>query len=242
VTTLTNQVALVTGAGSGIGKAIALALAAQGAEVWLVGRTLRKLEMVAESASGSTAGVHCAQADLTRDVDVVELAARLRQDGGRVDVLVHCAGYIALGRLDAAAIEDLDRHYRINVRAPYLLTQALLPMIRPHRGQIVFVNSSAGLVAGANVGQYAATKFALRAIAESLRQEVNADGIRVLSVYPGRTASPMQAAVHAAEGKAYTPDRLMQPEDVASVVVDALKLPRSAEVTDIHVRPLVKLQ
>lgn len=240
MTTLTDQVALVTGSGSGIGKAIALALATQGATLWLVGRTLEKLEAVAETARTTASSAHSIQADLTREEDILKVAARLQHDVGRVDLLIHCAGYIAPGRLEAAPIADLDRHYRINVRAPYLLTQVLVPMLRSCRGQIVFVNSSAGVTAGANLSQYAATKHALRAIADSLRQEVNAAGIRVLSVYPGRTASPMQAAIHAIEGKAYHPERLMQANDVASVVVNSLSLPRSAEVTDIHVRPLLK--
>ncbi len=77
-------------------------------------------------------------------------------------------------------------------------------------------------------------------MADSLREEVNAEGVRVLSVYLGRTASPMQAAVHEMEDKTYQPERLMQPEDVAEVVINALSLPRSAEVTDIHIRPMVK--
>jgi NADP-dependent 3-hydroxy acid dehydrogenase YdfG len=240
VTNSTNQVALLTGAGSGIGKAIALALAAQGATLWLVGRVREKLEAVAETARRTASDVRCIQIDLARDADVVDMAERLRHEIGYVDLLVHCAGEIKLGPLESAAIADLDLQYRINVRAPYLVTQLLLPMLRSRRGQIVFVNSSAGQVAGANASQYAATKHGLRAIADSLRQEINVDGIRVLSVYPGRTASPMQAAVHAMEGKEYHPDQLMQPEDVAAMIVSALSLPRSAEVTDIHIRPLRK--
>lgn len=240
MTIFTNQIALLTGAGSGIGRAIALDLAAQGATVWLLGRVREKLEAVAEAARRTTSDVRCIQIDMVCDQDIIDLVARVRQEIGYVDILVHCAGEIRLGPLELAVIADLDHQYRINVRAPYLLTQLLLPMLRSRRGQIVFMNSSAGQVAGANASQYAATKHALRAIADSLRQEVNADGIRVLSVYPGRTASPMQAAVHAAEGKPYHPDHLMQPEDVAALVVAALRLPRSAEVTDLHVRPLRK--
>jgi len=237
-----NQVVLLTGAGSGIGKAIAAVLAAPDTELWLVGRVREKLESVAEIVRKTAADVCCIPADLACDGDVASLGERLRQDVGYVDLLIHCAGEIVLGPLESAAIADLDRQYRINVRAPYLLTQTLLPMLRSRRGQIVFINSSSGQLAGANVSQYAATKHALRAIADSLRQEVNADGIRVLSVYPGRTASPMQAAVHAMAGKNYRPDQLMQPEDVAAVVANALGLPRSAEVTDIHVRPFLKTQ
>ena len=238
--TFKDQVAVVTGASSGIGRAIARGLAIERAQVCLVGRTLSTLEAVAESARAINSLVRCYQADLTVDDDIQSLSAGLRQHFGYVDLLVHSAGAISLGRIESATLEEFDRQFRINVRAPYALTQALLPMLRPRQGQIVFINSSAGLHAAANLSQYAATKHALKAIADSLRAEVNAEGLRVLSVYPGRTASPMQAAVHKMEGRAYHPERLMQPADVAAVVLNALSLPRSAEVTDIHLRPLMK--
>jgi NADP-dependent 3-hydroxy acid dehydrogenase YdfG len=123
---------------------------------------------------------------------------------------------------------------------PYILTQGLLPLVRERMGQIVFLNSTAGLTSRANVGQYAATKHALKALADGLREEVNRDRIRVLSVYPGRTATQMQQQLHAVEGRLYHPDRLLQPGDVASVVVNALCLPRTAEVTDINIRSMIK--
>jgi NADP-dependent 3-hydroxy acid dehydrogenase YdfG len=116
----------------------------------------------------------------------------------------------------------------------------MLPMMKPHDGQIVFINSSVGLKAKAGVSQYAATKHALRAIADSLREEVNVNGIRVLSVFPGRTDTPMQKTVQRMEERSYQPERFMQPEDVAAVVINALVLPRSAEVTDIHIRSMHK--
>ena len=113
-------------------------------------------------------------------------------------------------------------------------------MLKSRRGQIVFINSSLGLASKAEAGQYAAAKHALKALADSLRDEVNADAVRVLSVFPGRTATPMQAALYAKEGKAYHPEVLLQPEDVAAVVINALTLPRTAEVTEIRIRPLKK--
>jgi NADP-dependent 3-hydroxy acid dehydrogenase YdfG len=113
-------------------------------------------------------------------------------------------------------------------------------MLKASRGQIVFINSSAVLTPKPNAGQYAATKHALKAVADSLRAEVNDDGLRVLSVYPGRTASPMQVLVHQFEGRECYPERLLQPEDVATAVINALSLPRTAEVTDLHIRPLLK--
>ncbi len=238
--TFTDQVAVVTGASSGIGKAIALELAEKDATLCLLGRKLETLTAIANSVPTSFPRSVCFQLDLTLDEDIHQLKARLEQDFGHVDLLVHSAGVISLGQLATAPVEDFDWQYRTNVRAPYALTQALLPLLIPRQGQIVFINSSAGLGAKAGVGQYAASKHALKAIADSLRAEVNALGLRVLSVFPGRTASPMQAAVHALEGKAYHPESLLQPQDVAAVVLNALSLPRSAEVTDISIRPLVK--
>ncbi len=240
MTSLTDQIAIVTGASSGIGKAIVLALAELGATVCLIGRNSEALNAAADSARTTAPRVVCYQADLTLDEDVRQLVAHIIQDFGYVDILIHGAGYISMGRIETASLKDFDMHFRTNVWGPYALTQALLPMLKLRKGQVVFINSSAGLNARANVGQYAASKHALKAIADSLREEVNGDGVRVLSVYPGRTATPMQEAIHQAEGKSYHPDRLMQPEDVASAVVNALNLPRTAELTDLYIRPFMK--
>ncbi|KJH69964.1 SDR family oxidoreductase [Aliterella atlantica] len=239
MTTLTNKTAIVTGASSGIGRAIALNLAQEGAVLCLVGRNLAALEDTRAIASQSAPQVTTYAADLSNDNDLRQLTEYV-QALGQVDVLVHSAGVFKMGKLADSAIADFDLQYQINVRAPYLLTQALLPMLLASHGQIVFINSSAGLNAKANVGQYAASKFALKAIADSLREEVNAAGVRVLSVFPGRTASPMQAAIYQMEGKTYHPDVLLQPEDVARTVVTALSLPPTAEVTDINIRPSKK--
>jgi NADP-dependent 3-hydroxy acid dehydrogenase YdfG len=234
----TNQIAVVTGASSGVGRAIALALAAQGATVCLVGRKLEALQSVSGSAGSSRFLTY--QADLTNDEEIHRLAERLQRDVGFIDLLVHSAGVIVLGPIEEAPVEDFDRQYRTNVRGPYVLTQALLPMFRGSRGEVVFVNSSIGLNARAGTGQYAATKLALKAIADSLRAEVNAGGRRVLSVFLGRTATPMQQNIHDREGREYHPELLLQPEDVAAVVLNAVSLPRTAEVTDINIRPMIK--
>lgn len=236
---LLGRTCVVTGASSGIGRAIALALAAAGASVWVVGRRREELDATASRADGS-GHVVAYDADLTDHRDLDALAETLLAGEGGVDVLVHSAGTISLGDVETAPVSELDRQYAVNVRVPYLLTQALLPTLRDKRGQIVFVNSTAGLTARAGVSQYAATKHALKALADSLREEVNRDGVRVISVYPGRTATPLQADVHATENKPYLPERLMQPADVADVVLSALTVARSTEVTDLMVRPMMR--
>lgn len=241
MTDLTNQVAVVTGASGGIGRAVALGLANDGATVFLVGRDGAALASVAERARAAGARAVILEGDLTSDDTISELAARLQRECGRADILVHCAGIISQGAVESAPVEDFDRQFRINARAPYLLTQVLLPMLKETQGQVVFVNSTVGLNARANVGQYAATKHALRALADSLRDEVNAEGLRVLSVFLGRTDSPMQAAIQEVEGRAYTPGKLVQPDDVAAAILCALRMPRSAEVAEITIRPMRKL-
>ena len=236
-----DQVALITGASSGVGKAIALELAQRGISLALVGRDRETLEKVAEAAAGESTMIRCYQADLTNDVELIAFAESLSHDFPRVDMVVHSAGLFAMGKLETAPLADFDRQFNCNVRAPYALTQRLLPTLIQSAGQIVFINSTAGLNAGAGVSQYAATKHALKAVADSLRQEVNPSGVRVLSVFLGRTATPMQEAICKKEGRPYDPACFIQPEDVARTVVHTLGLPRNAEIIDLTIRPMKPL-
>jgi NADP-dependent 3-hydroxy acid dehydrogenase YdfG len=237
---LKGQFAVVTGASSGIGRAIALGLAEQGAEVSLVARRREALQAVAQQARGNGARAHVCCADVTHDDDVRALAQSIDNQFEKLDILVLCGGAIVHGSLEHASLADFDLQYNSNVRAHYALTQFMLPLLRRAHGQIVFINSSAGLRSPASAGQFSATQHALRSIADCLRDEVNADGIRVLNVYPGRTATPRIAALFEKEGRPYQPELLMQPEDVALMVTQALILPRTAEVTDISMRPMRK--
>lgn len=223
-----DQVALITGASGGIGSAIARALAEEGVRLFLVGRNLEKLT-----------GGEAFQADLTDDAQLRATAAKVREVFGGVDILVHSIGLFRAGPIATSPVEDLDAQYRVNLRVPYLLTQELLPSLIERQGQVVFVNSGAGShPARGSWGAYSATKHGLRALADSLRDEVNKKGVRVLTVFPGRTATPMQEEVHRFEGRTYDPSRFLQPEDVAAAVLQALRLPRTAELTDLHIRPM----
>jgi NAD(P)-dependent dehydrogenase (short-subunit alcohol dehydrogenase family) len=211
-----GKVAIVTGASKGIGQAIATRLAQSGSRVCLVGRRREALEAAA-SAAPRAQSFEC---DLGREVAVRVLANRLFEQVGRVDMLIHCASAYARGTLREAGVEQLDYLYSVNVRGPYLLTQLLLPLVTATRGQIVFMNSPLGLEAAAGVGQYAATKHALKAIADSLRRELSPEGVRVLTVFPDRTAT----------------------SDIASVIVHALAIPRTADVTNVNLRPFMDVQ
>lgn len=235
---LAGQWALVTGAGGGIGSAIAEALAAKGACVGLLGRRRGPLEAVADRIGrGATEVV---LADLTVDAATkAALRAFLRRTG-RLDVLVHSAGAYVAAPLEQARVANFDRLWTTNVRAPFLVTQHLVPALRATGGQIVFVSSSAALRASPGIGQYSATHHALRGLADAFRSELNTDGVRVLTVYPGRTATGLQARIHRDEGREYAPERLLQPSAIAHTVVEALTLPRSAELTDVQIRSMLK--
>jgi NADP-dependent 3-hydroxy acid dehydrogenase YdfG len=237
-----KKVALVTGAGSGIGRAMATRLATEGAHVHLVGRTKGKLEATAAEFPEGAPASGIWPVDLSIDANLEELRTGLTAQlpDPHLDVLVLAAGELARGAIAEMPVATFDRLWASNVRSVYVLLQKLLPLVTACQGQIVFVNSSAGLGAGANGGQYAATKHALKALADALRAEVNAQGVRVLSIYPGRTATPRMERLYADGGQTYRPEVLLQAADVAATVADALSLPRTAEVTDLSIRPLAK--
>jgi NADP-dependent 3-hydroxy acid dehydrogenase YdfG len=230
-----GQTAVVTGAGSGIGRAIARALAHAGLRVLLVGRQHHKLYAVAAEI-GASADV------LPADLRVAEAAGRIAEAAANpLHVLVHSAGVYLRGdvtQLSGSAWHELNA---VNLHAPLLVTAACLPALRAAQGSVVFVNSTAALHPSATVGAYAASKAALRVAADALRQEVNGDGVRVLSIFPGRTDTPMQAAILAEEGRSAAPGTLMRAEDVSAMLLAALSLPDTAEVTELIMRPLRKL-
>jgi NADP-dependent 3-hydroxy acid dehydrogenase YdfG len=176
--------------------------------------------------------------DLRKEADIECLREKVAQEAGGLDVLVHSAGAYARGPLQDASALQFDELYHSNVRGPFLLTKAAFPLLKARKGQIVFINSSAGIRARGQAGQFSATQHALRALADALRDEINADGVRVLTMHLGRTATPRMQRLYEHDAKTYRPELLMQPEDVAAMAVAAFKQPRTAEVTEIHMRPL----
>lgn len=237
MTALAGGSAVVTGAGSGIGRAIAEALAHDGMNLVLVGRTARTLAETAQRCGESQ--VQLVAADITTEggIEAVRCAAP-----ASLRVLVHSAGLFLDRPVADTTGFDWDALGSVNLRGPMRLTAACLAALRAEGGgHVVFVNSTAGLRAGSGAGAYAASKHALRAAADALRQEVNADGIRVLSVFPGRTDTPMQEAILRAEGRTARPRTLLHPEDIAAVVLAALRLPARAEVSELTIRPSLPL-
>ena len=147
---------------------------------------------------------------------------------------------ISFDKTETASLENLDWQFQINYRAPYLITQSFLPILKESQGQIIFVNSSVIQRAIPALGQYSSSKFALKGLADSLREEVNPYGIRVLSIYPGKTATSMQEKIFLENGNSYQPESLLQPEDISGVIIHSLMLPGTAEITEIFIRPMLK--
>ncbi len=238
---LAGRGALVTGASSGIGRAIALRLAEAGASVLATGRNHDALTRLAKEAAELDLAVHHHAADVTRPADRALLAGAARGELPNLAVVVHSAGLYHRGPIVETPLAELDRLLDVTVRASYALTRTLLPDLIAATGDVVFVNSTQGLAAGPDVGAYAAAKQALRAVADSLRAEVAADGVRVCSVFPGRTATPMQQQIFAAEGRRWNADDLVDPDDIAVAVTTAVTLPPRTTVTEMVVRPTRRL-
>ncbi len=223
---------VITGAGSGIGAAVARRLHARGDELVLLARDAGR----AKELAGEYPGARTLVGDLA-DPDKLSWAFSHQSLPERIDSLLHIAGVVDLGLVGELTPRTWRHQLNVNLLAPAELTRHFLPQLRVAQGHVVFVNSGAGLSAHAQWSAYAASKHGLKALADALRQEEHASGVRVTSVYPGRTASPMQEKVHRQEGKPYAPEAWIEPESVATTVLTALDLPRDAEVTDLTVRP-----
>ena len=229
-------VAVVTGASQGIGHAVAHRLADKGYLVWAVARRAERLEELA--ACGPVGRIRPFPLDLSAP-DLAALEDAVAETGGHVDTVVHCAGVITTGSLMTADPCEALGLINVNVLSPLRLTTLLRPRLGPG-STVVFVNSSQGLSASGGAGAYAASKHALKAIADALRSDLTGSGIRVTSIYPGRTATPMQARLYTERDEVYRPEVLLQPQTIAQLVHTVITLPAGAEVTDISVRPALK--
>jgi NAD(P)-dependent dehydrogenase (short-subunit alcohol dehydrogenase family) len=218
---------LITGVSRGIGQVLARQLAADGHQIFGLVRTQ-------ESAAGlDLAGVLVA--DLSAP-ESLEPALRPWLDLVAVlDGVVHCAGIVRPGSLASTKPADFADQFAVNVTAVAELTRLLLPALRLARGTVVFINSGSGLNARPPLTSYGASKFALRAYADALRQEE--PSLRVSTIYPGRTATDMQRSVRAAESGDYEESAYLQPGTVAGVIAGVLALPADGVITDLTLRP-----
>jgi NADP-dependent 3-hydroxy acid dehydrogenase YdfG len=223
-----RPLALLTGASRGIGAATARALAPTH-DVLLGGRDPAALAELASALPGARPW----------PVDLSDCAAlaTATADIERLDVLVHSAGVSTIAPIADTSADVWRRTMELNVVAVAELTRLLLPALRAARGRVVLVNSGQGLRGSAHWASYAASKFALRAFADVLRLEEEPHGIRVTSVFPGRTDTDMQRAVRSAEGGEYEPDRYLRTSTVADAIRYAVLAPEDAQIPDLTIRP-----
>jgi NADP-dependent 3-hydroxy acid dehydrogenase YdfG len=216
--------ALVTGASRGIGSAIATALAPTHS-VLLAGRPSSQLEAVAERLGATTLPL-----DLRDAAAIRKATAAL----GELDVLVHNAGVSIPGHVGQSTADQWRTTFEVNVVGAVALTLALLPALRQAHGQVVFVNSGSGRKVSPGMASYSASKFALRAFADSLRDDEPA--LRVTTVYPGRVDTDMQRELVAFEGDEYDPSRFLRPETVAEVIANVVATPPDGHVHEVVIR------
>lgn len=240
---LQGKVALVTGASSGIGEATAVALAAAGAAVAIGARRRDRLDDLAGRLRADGATVLALDLDVTDERACTDAVARTRAELGGLDVLVNNAGVMLLGTIVGADPEDWRRMVQTNVLGlMYMTSAAIEGMVEQGSGDVVNVSSVAGRVARKGAGVYNASKWAVNAFSESLRQEVTGRGVRIGLVEPGAVATELtdhitQPEAKAASKKMATLITPLQSEDIARAVVYMVSQPRHVAVNEMLVRP-----
>jgi 3-oxoacyl-[acyl-carrier protein] reductase len=227
---LQGKNAIVTGAGKGLGKAISIALAQEGVNVALIGRTEKDLIAVAEELKAYNVKTAIAIADVS-DIDAVNLAVEsVKANLGTIDILINNAGVGAFGKFLELEPAKWKQIIEINLLGVYYVTRAVLPeMIERQVGDIINVSSTAGKNGAAVTSAYSASKFGLIGLSESLMQEVRKHNIRVSTMLPSTVATDMAIDLNLTDGN---PERVMQPEDFAELLIAQLKLNRRVFVKE----------
>lgn len=227
---LKGKVALVTGAGKGIGRAIAIALANEGVNVGLIARTTNDLEAVAKELSAIGVQAAIATADIS-DINAVNLAvASIQFQIGNIDILINNAGIGSFGKFLELSPEVWENHIKVNLFGVYYTTRAVLPqMIERKVGDIINISSTAGLKGAAITSAYSASKFAIMGLTESLMQEVRKHNIRVTAMTPSTVVTELALSANLINNNE---EKLMHPEDFAELIIAQLKLNRRVFVKE----------
>ncbi|MBE0390931.1 3-ketoacyl-ACP reductase [Flavobacterium sp. PL002] len=227
---LKNKNALITGAGKGIGKAIALALAKEGVNVILVARTADEIETVATKVRSLRVKALAVTADVSDMNSINQAVAKALGEFGTIDILINNAGIAAFGKFLELEPKEWERIIKVNLMGTYYTTRAVLPnMIERKTGDIINISSTAGQRGNALTSAYSASKFAVLGLTESLMQEVRKDNIRVTALTPSTVATEMAKDLKLTDGN---PENVMQPEDIAELIVAQLKLNRRVFIKD----------
>jgi NAD(P)-dependent dehydrogenase (short-subunit alcohol dehydrogenase family) len=233
MSSLEGKVAIVTGAGRGIGKAISASLAKAGCRVVLAARTREQIEAVEKEILSRGGDALAVPSDLTLDDDIRRLVEKSQEKWGGVDILINNAGWGKRASVVSASSTDWDQTFRLNLRAPMVLAKALLPnMIAKREGAVINIGSVSGKAGEANGAAYSASKFGLIGFTQSLYEEVREHGIKVAVILPGFVDTPMIPPV-----KHLDRSKMIQPEDIADAMMFVLKSPPTCCPVEITVRP-----
>jgi 3-oxoacyl-[acyl-carrier protein] reductase len=230
---LKGKVALVTGAGKGIGKAIAVALAAEGVHVGLLARTEKDIKEVGSQVAASGVKTSYVTADVSNRGEVEKAVAAIQAELGNIDILINNAGTASFGGFLELEPEAWEAQVKVNLFGTYYVTRAVLPqMIERKTGDIINISSTAGKSGSPVTSAYSASKFAVFGLSESLMQEVRKHNIRVTAMAPSTIVTDLAYSANLIKGD---PDRVMHPQDFAELLVAQLKLNRRVFVKEASV-------
>lgn len=231
---LAGQVALVTGASSGIGRAIVLALSRQGVRIGACSRSIPGLESLKEEVEAAEGRILTESVDVRRENGVSSFAERIQREWGRIDILVANAGLAIFKRVEDLTLEEFREQVDTNLTGVFLSVKGVLPaMTEQQFGDIVIISSLAGKNPFATGAAYCATKFGVRGFAHSLMLEVRRNNIRVITICPGSVDTRFFDDAPAPPAR----DKILQAGDVADTLIHALLASRRAMVSEIDIRP-----
>ncbi|MCC2545404.1 3-ketoacyl-ACP reductase [Hymenobacter sp. BT175] len=221
---LNGKIALVTGAGKGIGRAVAIALAQEGVHVGLLARTESQLQDVAREIEALGVKTAVVAADVADRTTVEAAVAQVQEQLGAIDILINNAGIGTFAKVVDMPPAEWEHIVQVNLMGTYYATRAVLPaMIARETGDIINIASTAGQRGAATTSAYSASKFAILGFTESLMQEVRKQNIRVSALTPSTVATELAISNNLTDGN---PDKVMQPEDLAEFIIAQLKLNR----------------
>ncbi|HCU7713452.1 TPA: SDR family oxidoreductase [Staphylococcus aureus] len=231
MTVLTDKVALVTGAGSGIGEAIATLLHEEGAKVVLVGRNKDKLQNVANQLAQDS--VKVVPTDVTKKEEVDELIKIAQQTFGGLDIVINSAGQMLSSKITDYQVDEWDSMIDVNIKGTLYTAQAALPtMLEQSSGHLINIASISGFEVTKSSTIYSATKVAVHTITQGLEKELAKTGVKVTSISPGMVDTAITAAYNPTDRKK------LEPQDIAEAVLYALTQPKHVNVNEITVRPV----
>ncbi|MBO8840405.1 SDR family oxidoreductase [Staphylococcus aureus] len=231
MTVLIDKVALVTGAGSGIGEAIATLLHEEGAKVVLAGRNKDKLQNVANQLAQDS--VKVVPTDVTKKEEVDELIKIAQQTFGGLDIVINSAGQMLSSKITDYQVDEWDSMIDVNIKGTLYTAQAALPtMLEQSSGHLINIASISGFEVTKSSTIYSATKVAVHTITQGLEKELAKTGVKVTSISPGMVDTAITAAYNPTDRKK------LEPQDIAEAVLYALTQPKHVNVNEITVRPV----